>query len=301
VKALRIDLVGVVFVLVWSSGYVVGALATQQIAPLAVTLWRFLVAAVVLTLIAVRRRERFPRGRELWQLAGLGIPMFALQFGALYQALAEGLPAGTTALIACSSPLAVAAVSAVARWERLTLVQWAGVALGVVGVAVTLSDRVGRPPSVATLLWALLGLAGLVCGTVLQGRVRVTTGPAAAAATQIGAAVVVLAVWAPLRGPVAMPLTGHAVGSFAWLALVAGVGAPLLFFALIRQRGATRASSLLFPVPAVTAIASWPILGTPIGAGTVGGIVIVAGALWLLRRRPEPAAAVEPVRDRVAA
>lgn len=299
-KALRGALPGAgllspLFVLVWSSGYVVGALATEVAPPLAVTLWRFAVAALVLGVIARVRRESWPRGRSLWAFAGLGVPMFAVQFGALYQAMAEGLPAGTTALIACSAPLVVAAVGAVAGWERLSTRQWLGVALGVLGVAVTLVDRVGRPPSVATLLWALAGLAGLVSGTVLQGRVRASAGPAAVASVEIAAGTVVLAVWAPLAGSVAFPLTVHAVGTFVWLALVTGVGAPLLLLALIRRRGATGATSLLFPVPAVTAVASWPILGTPIGVGTVIGLVIVAVALRLVSRGP----ATSPSRDRL--
>ena len=63
-------------------------------------------------------------------------------------------------------------------------------------------------------------------------------------------------------------------GSFAWLALVAGIGAPLLLFALIRQRGATRASSFLFIVPAVTALCAWPMLGIPVDPTTI----VVKGA-----------------------
>jgi drug/metabolite transporter (DMT)-like permease len=162
-------------------------------------------------------------------------------------------------------------------------VQWAGIGLGVVGVAVTLADRVGRPPSVGALAWTLLGLAGLAVGTALHSRVRSAAGPASIAATELAAAFAVLAVWAPLRGSVAIPLTGHALGTFAWLAIVTGVGAPLLLFALIRDRGATRASSYLFSVPAVTAIAAWPILGVAPGPLTVVGLVIVAAALWLAR------------------
>lgn len=298
-KALRIDGLSALFVFVWSSGYVVGALATEVAPPLAVTLWRFVVAAVVLAAVAGWRRERWPRGRALWQLAALGVPMFAVQFGALYQAMSEGLPAGTTALITCSAPLVVATIGALAGWERLSAVQWSGVALGVVGVAVTLADRVGRPPSVGTLLWALVGLAGLVCGTGLQARIRTDAGHAATAAVEVAAGAVVLAVWAPLAGSVAIPPTGHALGAFGWLALVTGVGSPLLLFALIRRQGATAASSLLFVVPAVTALASWPVLGTPIGVGTVAGLVIVAVALRLVSRRaasPGSPAHVRPVR-----
>ena len=95
------------------------------------------------------------------------------------------------------------------------------------------ADRVGRPPSVVALLWTLLGLAGLAAGTLLQRTVSRAAGPAALASTQVAAAAVVLAVWAPLRGSLAIPVTTQAVVSFLWLALVAGVGAPLLLFTLI--------------------------------------------------------------------
>jgi drug/metabolite transporter (DMT)-like permease len=292
------DVLGLAFVVVWSSGYVVGALATQVIPPLTVTMWRFAVAAAVLVAIAAVRGEQWPRGRELITFAGVGVPMFAIQFGALYTALADGMPASTTSLIACSSPLLVAVIAATARWERLTPLQWTGTGLGVVGVCVTLADRVGRPPSLAVLAWTLLGLAALATGTVLQSRIRSTAGPAAIASTELVAGFAVLAVWAPLKGSLAMPLTLHALGSFAWLALVTGVGAPLLLFALIRERGATRASSLLFAVPAVTALAAWPVLGAPIGILTVVGLVIVGIALRLARPQPRraPTQAAEPAR-----
>ncbi len=294
-----VDLLGLAFVLIWSSGYVVGSLATEVIAPLAVTLWRFAVAAAVLAAIAWYRHERWPRGRELWALVGIGVPMIAVQFGALYTAMADGMPASTTSLIACSSPLAVAVISSLAGWERLTARQWLGILLGVVGVSITLADRVGRPPSLAVLGWAMLGLAGLAIGTVLQSRLRAQAGPAAVASVEISVGFLVLLVWAPLRGSVALPVTAHALLSFTWLATVSGVGAPLLLFGLIRQRGATRASSFLFVVPAVTAIAAWPILGTPIGRLTLVGLVVVGVALRLAR--PSTSAPARPPARSVAA
>ena len=289
-RATGLDGLGLAFVLLWSSGYVVGALATEVIAPLTVTMWRFAGAAAVLAVIARYRKETWPRGRQFWALAGMGVPMFALQFGALYTAMSEGMPASTTSLVACSSPLLVAVLSAAAGWERLRARQWVGILLGVAGVAVTLADRVGRPPSLGVLGWTLLGLLGLVIGTLLQSRVRIEAGPSAVVSVELAAAFVVMAVWAPLKGNLTIPLTAHALGTFAWLTLIAGVGAPLLLFALIRQRGATGASSLLFVVPAVTAIAAWPILGTPIGPLTLVGLVVVGFALRLAR----------PVADAVA-
>lgn len=290
-KALRVDLLAGGFVLLWSSGYVVGALATRDVAPLALTLWRFVVAAVVLAALAGWRRERWPTGRHLVAVSGVGVPIFAVQFGALYTAMAEGMPAPTTSLIACSSPLVVAVVGHVARWDPLTAVRWSGVGLGLTGSVITLADRVSRPPGAAALGWTLLGLAGLAGGTILQSRLRHSAGPAAVASVELAAAAAVLAVWTPLRGQVSIPLAPHTLGPFLWLALVAGVGAPLLLFALIRRRGATRASSYLFVVPGVTALGSWPILGTPVGTTAVIGLLVGASGLWLARPRPAHAPA----------
>jgi drug/metabolite transporter (DMT)-like permease len=300
-KSLRVDPLAPAFVLLWSSGYVVGALATEVMAPLAVTLWRFAVAAAVLAAVARVRGESRPHGREWAALAAIGVPLFAVQFGSLYTALSDGMPASTTALIACSSPLLVAVISGVTGAERLGPIRWAGVGLGVLGVAITLSDRVGRPPGLTPLLWALLGLAGLAGGTVLQARLRTGAGPSAIAAVEVAAGMLVLAVWAPLRGSIAIPLTAHALGTFAWLALATGAGAPLLLFALIRRRGATGASSLLFVVPAVTALAAWPVLGTPIGPSTVAGLAVVGVALWLVRARPAPGKLSGMTKDPVLA
>ena len=287
-KSLQQYGLSIAFVMVWSSGYIGGAIATESIPPLTVTLWRFAIASLLLGLIAWRRRERWPQGRrEIGGAIATGMLLFALQFGALYIALGVGMPAATTALIACSSPLAVAALSAALRWERLSVRQWFGVLFGVLGVVTTLADRLGRPPSVAALLWTLLGLVGLVSGTMLQARLLIPAGPASLASVELAASTLALAFCAPFAGSLTIPWTLRAMVSFSWVAVIAGVGAPLLLFALIRQRGATQASSLLFVVPGITALTAWPILGTPIGPTALIGFAVAACGLRLARASHE--------------
>lgn len=274
----------VAFVLVWSSAYVAGSIVTERVAPLTVTLWRFAIAALLLGLFARWRRERWPRGvRELAGVSAIGVLLFALQFTALYSALAQHMPAATTALIACSSPLLVAAISALAGWERLSPRRWLGSLLGVLGVVITLADRVGRPPSVAALLWTLLGLAGLVAGTLLQGRLRIAADPAAMASVELIASALVLVPIAPLFGSLAIPPTATALFAFGYVAIIAGIGSPLLLFMLIAQRGATGASSLLFVVPSITAGFAWIVLGAPLHATALIGLVVAALGMWLAR------------------
>jgi drug/metabolite transporter (DMT)-like permease len=280
----QLRILSVTFVLVWSSGYVAAGLAVRDIAPLAITFWRFLVAATLLGVVALLRHETWPRGRTLWSAAGVGILLFGVQFGPLYYGIAKGVPAATTALIACSAPLLVAAFSVPLGWERLASQQWIGVGLGVLGVVVTLADRVGRPPQLRDLAWTVVGLLGLVSGTMLQGRARFAAGRAAVASVEIGAGAIVIGILAPGAGSMRVPLTVPALTVMAWIAVVAGAGAPLLMFALLERRGALRTSSLLLVVPGITALASWPILGARVGATAAVGLVIAGIGLSLALR-----------------
>jgi drug/metabolite transporter (DMT)-like permease len=293
------DLLAPSFVVLWSSGYVVGSVATRSIAPLTVTLWRFVISALVLAAIAGYRRESWPvRPADLGFTAVTGVVAFTVQFTALYRGLADGMPPATTALIACSAPLVVAVGGAALGWDRLSARQWLGVGLGVAGVVVTLSDRLGRPPSIGALVWTVIGLGGLAGGSLLQGRLFGRGGPTALTAVQVAVAAVTTAVWAPIAGSLEIPTTASALASFGWLALVAGVVGPLLLLALIQRHGPARGTSLLFLVPSVTAFLGWALLREPVGLVAVVGLGIAGLGLWLGRRTP---VVVDDVPEPVAA
>src|SRR5436305_15027709 len=93
-KPLHIDRTGVVFVVVWSSGYIGGSIAASVIAPLAGNLWRFAIGGVVLAVIARYRRRPWPRSRrELGMVAALGVLLFTVPSGRPCARMAGGPPA----------------------------------------------------------------------------------------------------------------------------------------------------------------------------------------------------------------
>lgn len=286
----RLDTLGLVFVLIWSGGYVVGSVAAGAAPPLAVTFWRLAGAGPVLAGVAIARRERWPTsGRTLAAVALVGVLILAVQFGGVYLALGAGMPADTSALLVSCGPLLVAAIGAGLGSERLSRQGWLGAALGIVGVVLALAGHLARPGSLAPVAFALVGLAGLVTGTLLQRRLPEWLGISALAAVECVVAAATLAPVAVLHGGLAIPLDPRAVGATAWLTLFNAVGGPLVFFTLIRRRGATRATSLLFCVPAVTALVAWPVLGQPISVGTLAGLAVAgAGVALMQRRTPVP-------------
>lgn len=289
-KSLREVLLPVGFVLVWSGSYVVGAIATEQVAPLTVNLWRYAAGVLVFAAVVRLRRERLPRDRGVVGLALVaGLLAFGLQFAGLYIGLAHGVPAATTALLACSAPLFIAALAAAAGWERLDPRQWMGVGIGVVGVAISLADRVAWPRHTATLGWTMVGLVGLVLGSLTQSRLSLRAKAAGIPGTnglllvQQLAAAALFAVLAPASGSITVPLDRTAIASMSWMVVVSAVIGPLLLMVLIGRHGAAGGTSLLFVVPAVTALMAWPVLHEPIGVGTVVGLVVAGTGLLLVR------------------
>ena len=225
------------------------------------------------------RERKKQRTRE--QIAGTARRLF----------VERGVPAGVPALLAGTSPLIVAVVAAVVLGEQLEPRQWAGSLLGVAGVVLAVIDELGGGGSLIGFLFALLGLAGLVGGTLVQRRHGGQVDLRAANAIQLGAAAVVLT-------PVAALTQGFSLGTgaiapLAWLAVGLSIGAVLLFFWILRREKSGEATSFLYLVPSITAIVAVPVLGQPLGIGAVVGLVLALLGVRLVSSTPAP----KPVRQ----
>lgn len=258
--------------LFWTSGYIVGALATAHTPALTVSFWRLLVAAPLMYAIARVAGAPWPRGGQLGWVALTGLLLQAVQFSGVYTALEVGVPAGLVALLAGTSPVLVAVGGSLFFDERLDRRQWLGSALGVLGVVFAVADEMQGALTVGGLLLALLGVVGLASGTLLQ-RFRVgAVDPRSANTIQLAASAVFMAVVAAVGPGFSVPLTYAALAPVVWLTLGLSIFAILLFFWLLRRQKGGEATSFLYVVPSLTAIAAVPILGQALNPGVVIGL-----------------------------
>jgi drug/metabolite transporter (DMT)-like permease len=271
----------------WSSGFIVGALATQHANSLAVLVWRFTAGAALMAAIALATKARWPRTRhELAEVATVGVLLQAVQFGGLYTSLQFGVPAGLAALLAGSSPLLVAALAALFLDEHLTRRQWIGSAVGVAGVVLATAEELHGTVSLGGIALALVGLAGLTTGTLLQRRAGAAADAQAANTVQLAIAAAVMVPIAAATQGVAVPLTYAALAPLAWLTIALSIGAVLLYFWLLRNQKSGEATSFLYLVPSVTALAAVPILGQPLSAGAVAGLVLAFAGVKMVATSP---------------
>jgi drug/metabolite transporter (DMT)-like permease len=81
-------------------------------------------------------------------------------------------------------------------------------------------------------------------------------------------------------------LDAATLAPLAWLTFGLSIGAVLLFFWLLRREKSGEATSFLYLVPSVTAIAAVPVLGEPLSAGAVAGLALALVGVRLVGGGP---------------
>jgi drug/metabolite transporter (DMT)-like permease len=275
------------FVLLWSSGYVVGAIAVDAADPLPVLFARFVLASLVAVPLALRRGRW--RGAPLGRLALVGVLLQVVQFGCVYGGLALGVPAALSALVILGlSPLATTGLAVLSGQERADARLWVGLGIGVAGVAISLAPELGDAQVGAGVGLTLLGMVGLAGGTVLQKRWVGVADPQVAVAVQSVTAAIALGPAVALFGG-SFELSTRLALSLAWIAWGMGVLSLNVFVEVLRRHAASAAAALLLLVPPVTAIASVPALGEDLHVESLAGMAVAMAGVAAVLRRERPA------------
>ena len=97
-----------VFVLFWSTGFIAGKQGLQDAAPFTFLLYRFLIVAALLTIVAWIARAPWPPLRALGPIAVGGVFVHAGYLGATFGAMSVGVEAGVSSLMAGLQPVLTA-------------------------------------------------------------------------------------------------------------------------------------------------------------------------------------------------
>lgn len=268
-------------VVAWSSGFIGGSLASMTSSVFLVLFWRFLLAGLLLMVLAAPQLRRM----TLSQVGRQGLIGAFAMFGFLATVIAAidlGVPPGTAALVTALQPLATAALAGHFLGECTSGKQWTGLAIGLVGVAVTVAGALDRAPLRGYAL-ALLSTAAIVTATLAA---KAQTHPVPllpALAIQCVTSAILFFPLAALDGGITPEMTqpfAYAVGWFILLSTFAGYG---LYWACLARTSATRVASLIYLTPPVTTVWAFLMFGEPITLTAVAGLLLSMTGVWLAR------------------
>ena len=281
----------VVFVLLWSTGFVGARYGLPYAPPFALLAIRLVIAAAVLALLAAIWRSTWPKdANDYRRSAVIGVLLHTGYLGGVFVAIGLGLPVSVTALVVCLQPVLVAVFAGPALGEHLALRQWLGIALGLAGAIMVLTPGLihqGNPGdySPVAVLAAVVALISSSVATVMQKRYGASISLLPGTAVQYAAAAILLAVLALLTEDIVIDWTPEFIGALTWLVLALSIGAVLLMFWLLRIGTATGVSSLYYLVPPVTLFEAYLLFGEQLSPLSLGGFALATSGVALVRRR----------------
>ena len=280
----------VVFVLIWSTGFIVARYAMPLSPPMKFLALRYALSILCFLPWIVMSKVPWPQSRAQWRhLAITGILMHACYLGGVWAAVKAGMGSGLAALIVGLQPVLTAFWLSSRRdpvhGAEITRRQWAGLWLGLTGLVMVVSRKFGVGGEVNWLNMGLIigALLGITIGTLYQKRFVEPCDVRTAKVVQLGAA---LLATLPLAWAEAGPVQWNAqlVGAMAWSVLALTLGGSSLLYLLIQRGAAASVASLMYLVPPCTALLAWLLFSEPITAVTIAGTLIAAVGVSLVVR-----------------
>ncbi len=259
--------VPIIFVLLWSTGFVGAKYILPYAEPFVFLTIRYASAAIILVLIAKALREPLRITREQVQQSVLvGIFLQVIYIGGVFYAVSLGLPAGVTAVIVSLQPVLVSVLAFRLLNEGLTLRKVSGLLLGLIGVFLLLLPKIFQGnfnlefPKIG-ILSSVLALIGTTTGYLLQKKGGSDIPFLPGTAVQFVTATILFALAGIAFEDWTIRVNLQFILALSWIVLALSIGSIFLLFYLLKHDSASSVSSLYYLVPPLTAVQAFFFFG----------------------------------------
>jgi drug/metabolite transporter (DMT)-like permease len=272
------------FVLIWSTGFIVARYGMPHAEPMTFLLLRFIGVLALLLPAAWLMRAPWPSRGQAWKIALAGLLLQAGYLGGVWAAVRHGMTAGLIALIVGLQPIITAWLAGVVQ-ERISKIQWLGLVLGLTGVGLVVWAKLSLAGlSLVSLGLGVIALASITAGTLYQKAACPHFDLRTGAIIQYAASALVCLPF--VFGLETREIDWHPqmIGALLWSIVALSIGAISLLFIMIREGAATKVTSLLYLTPPTTAVMAYFLFDEPMTSLTIAGIVITMAGVWLVTK-----------------
>jgi drug/metabolite transporter (DMT)-like permease len=280
----------VIFVLLWSTGFVGAKYILPYAEPFVFLTIRYFFATLILVLIAKAMGESL---RITWpqvkQSMLVSVFLHVIYIGGVFYAVFIDIPAGITAVIVSLQPILVSVLAIPLLGEKLSYRQVFGLLLGFVGILFLLSPKLLEGDlstgfSTLGIICCVIALLGTTIGYLLQKKGGADIPFLAGTAVQFATSTVIFAIASLIFEPLKVDITLEFVLALSWIVLALSIGSIFLLFYLLRNDSASSVSSLYYLVPPLAAVQAYFFFDERIkGIGLVGMALAALGTLIVTR------------------
>ena len=280
----------VIFVLLWSTGFVGAKYILPYAEPFVFLTIRYFFATLILVLIAKAMGESL---RITWpqvkQSMLVSVFLHVIYIGGVFYAVFIDIPAGITAVIVSLQPILVSVLAIPLLGEKLSYRQVFGLLLGFVGILFLLSPKLLEGDlstgfSTLGIICCVIALLGTTIGYLLQKKGGADIPFLAGTAVQFATSTVIFAIASVIFEPLKVNVTLEFILALSWIVLALSIGSIFLLFYLLRNDSASSVSSLYYLVPPLAAVQAYFFFDERIkGIGLVGMALAALGTLIVTR------------------
>ena len=277
-----------IFVVIWSSGFVVAKYAFASSDVLYFLSIRLFIAAALLAVIAKIAGQSLRLTRsELISSLLIGIALHAIYLGGVWEAIAQGSPSGIASVVTSMQPILVSIIAIGLLGEALTRNQLIGLLLGFAGVVLVLAPSFARTGEMTLLAFVLLlaALTGSTSATLMQKKIGHSVPLLAGTTYQFAIAGLLLFAISIATGRHRLDWNTQSILAMAWAVIVTSLIAILLLLWMLTRGSAARVSSLLYLVPPMTVVQAFILFGEKLNPQAIIGIAMTALGVALVQKR----------------
>ncbi len=285
------NLIAPIFVLIWSTGFVIARMAMPYVEPATFLSWRFAGVLMAMAFLSFIWKMTWPSRAQIGHIAVAGL---LLQFGYLmgvWFAVHLGMTAGLIAIIVGLQPIITAWFAA---WvsETVSARQWVGLGFGFAGVALVVGEKIGFVQiPLSSYVLAFAALLSITFGTLYQKKYCPVFDLRAGSCIQFGASAILCFACMFLFESGEMTWNPPVIFALLWAIFPLSIGSISLLFMMIRKGAATKVTSLLYLTPPTTAALAWLMFDEPFTLLMAGGLALTMTGVVLVNARQTRSAA----------
>jgi drug/metabolite transporter (DMT)-like permease len=279
---------------IWGSSFMWIKIALEEIGPFALVAFRLGLGLLGMVIVVALLRPPLPKERRLWvALAVIGVTNMVLPF-LLITWGEQFIDSSVAAVLNGAMPLFTLVIAHFfLADERITLPRAVGLLIGFAGLVLLVGrdlNQVGRGSAIVGQLAVVLATLSYAAGAVYTRKNLGSVSPI----FQPFASLVVadLLAWLavpPLETLTVWPTLGLTWLALVWLGILGTCAAYILFFSLIQNVGATRASMVTYVIPVVGVILGVIFLRERLDWYLGGGTLLVIAGIWIVNAKLRPA------------
>ena len=274
---------GLVFALIWSSAFTSARIIVSDASPLASLALRFFVSGLIGVAIALALGQTWRLTRDQWRATIIfGICQNAICLGLNFYAM-QTVEASLASIIASMMPLMVAFAGWVVFRDRLPMLGFAGLVMGIAGVVVIMSARMEAGVDLYGVGLCFVASIALTIATLSMRSMSSGGNLMMVVGLQMFVGAAVLAVASAMTETIRVNFTSELIAAFVYTILAPGLLATWIWFALVARIGATKAATFHFLNPFFGVAVAAVLLDERLGARDIIGVVIIAAGIFAVQ------------------